>query len=80
MAEIPKDVKHRLFMASPKMTAWMACLSEALGCISLILGIVSDAMDKTLGLQPIIWVLLAVAFWVYGFWSWIAAYFGAKEG
>jgi len=80
MQEIPKDVKKRLFMASAKSLALMAALSEALGCISLILGIISDAMDKTLGLQPEVWVGLAIAFWIYGFWSWVAGYFGAKEG
>ncbi len=80
MAEIPKNVKSLIWMAGAKTLAMMAAVSEALGCICLILGIVSDAMDKTLGLQPTVWLLLAVAFWVYGFWSWIAAYFGAKEG
>jgi hypothetical protein len=80
MQEIPKDVKCALFLVGAKTLARMASVAEALGFVCLIMAIISGAMNKVLGLAPSYWFLMTVAFWVYGFWSWLAAYFAAKEG
>ena len=54
-----------------------------LGAIFAILGIIGDAMNATLGLEPTSWFLLAIALFVasipeYIGWA-VAVYFDAKE-
>jgi len=53
---------------------------DLLGIIFLIVGIVADAMNMTLGLETTHWFLMTIAFWVWGLASWLCAYFDAKEG
>jgi len=51
-----------------------------LGLICLIVGIIGDAANRTPGLTPTNWILVAVGLWVWSVSAWLAAYFGAKEG
>ncbi len=64
------------------MRAWgAACWS--LGFVFAVLGVIGDAMNATIGLEPISWFLLAIAgfagsiAWYLG-WA-VALYFDAKE-
>jgi hypothetical protein len=80
MAGIPANVKKILFPPiGIKATAIVAFVLEilALGC--LVVGIVSDAMQKTLWLDTICWFFAAIALFIYGLWWWLSAYFAAKE-
>ena len=44
----------------------MSRILFALGIIFAILGVISDAIDVTIGLQPISWFLLAICVFVAG--------------
>ena len=80
MQEIPKDMKRLLFGRGARWHAWAAAIQDTLGLVCLIMGIISGAMDRALGLEPIYWFLAAIAFIVFGLSAWITAYFTAKEG
>jgi hypothetical protein len=80
MAGIPENVKKIIFPPiGTKATAIVAFVLEilALGC--LVVGIVSDAMQKILWLDMICWFFAAIALFIYGLWWWLSAYFAAKE-
>jgi uncharacterized membrane protein YphA (DoxX/SURF4 family) len=80
MAGIPKKVKAVLFPpVSTKVMAMVAFVIEVLGVVCLIMGIVSDAIQKVLGLDVLVWFFMAIAFFIYGLWWWLTAYFAAKE-
>ncbi len=51
MAEIPDDVKRLLFERNQKL-CWVHNIFTYLGVAVLVIGIVSDAMNKVLGLEP----------------------------
>ena len=80
MAEIPSDVKRMLFERNPKLCCRMHDVSIYLGIAFIVMGIVSDAMNKALGLESTNWFILAVAFWVSGIFAWFRGYYSAKEG
>ena len=80
MQEIPKNLKKLLFGAGAKWHAVVSIILDVLGLGCFVLGVVSDAIGKTLGLEPINWLIMSVALWVWGIWAWIAAYHAAKEG
>ena len=80
MAEIPKDLKFLLFGRGPKWHAQCAFGLECIGVAALIIGIVGDAINKTPGLEPSNWILLAIALWVWSLFAWLCAYTAAKEG
>jgi predicted alpha/beta hydrolase len=80
MQEIPKNLKRWLFGMGPKWHAWMALKLNLLGLACLIVGIVGGASGMTLGLTPTLWVLIAIAAWVWALSAWICAYAAAKEG
>ncbi|MCK4368981.1 MAG: hypothetical protein KAV68_04870 [Dehalococcoidales bacterium] len=80
MAEVPKDMKFLLFGKGAKWHAVSAFILDWLGLACLIMGIISGAMDRALGLEPTYWFLAAIAFIVFGLWAWLTAYFTAKEG
>ena len=80
MAEIPKDLRFLLFGKGPKWHAWVAIIWDTLGLVCLIMGIISGAMDRALGLEPLYWFLMAIAFIVFGLSAWLTSYFTAKEG
>ena len=80
MAEIPKDIKQLLFGMGARWHAWSAIILDTVGLACLVMGIISGAMDKELGLLPVYWLLAAIAFIVFGLSAWLTAYHAAKEG
>jgi hypothetical protein len=80
VAEIPQDAQFTLFGFDPKMHAQMAFVANFLGIITVIVGIVSAALKKPIGLAATHWFLLTIIFFLWGISFWISAYFGAKEG
>jgi len=80
MAEIPKDMKFMIFGFGARWHAKCMMVLNWLGLVCLILGIISGAMGKALGLWSTDWLLIAIALWVWGLGSWFAAYHGLKEG
>ena len=82
MAAILKDPLLLLFGKGPKWYrwhAWVALSLDLLGTACLAVGIIAAAMDRGLGLEPTHWLLIAIALWVGGLWSWLLAYTIAKE-
>ncbi len=79
MAEIPKDLKRHLFERNPMLCLWMNGILTYLGVAFMVIGIVSDAMNKVLGLEPTNWFIMAVGFWMLGIFSWFRGYYSAKE-
>ena len=80
MAEIPQELKRRLFGAGAKSQHNWASWAGTAGAVCLLLGIIGDAVNKTLGLESSNWLLLGIALWIFSTWDWFAAYFVAKEG
>ena len=80
MAEIPKDVKFLLFGGGAKQKAWQMLAYTFVGLACLIVGIVGDAIDETLGLEPTSWFLISIAWLIAAVWHWFVAYYSAKEG
>ena len=80
MADIPKDMRFLLFGKGARWHAKSAFVLDWLGMACLIVAIVADAINKTLGLETIHWFILAPALWICGLWAWLCAYFAAKEG
>ena len=79
MAEIPKDVKRRLFESNPILCCWMNDIFTYLGVAAMVVGIVSDAINIKLGLVSTNWFILAVGFWMLGIFAWFRGYYSAKE-
>ena len=79
MAAVPKELKFLVFGKGPKFHAVAAIVLEVLGLACLILGIISGFTDEAVGLWSTEWFLITIALWVWAFWSWFTAYFGAKE-
>jgi hypothetical protein len=79
MAEIPKDVKRRLFQGGAKQQIWLMASFVFTCWACLIVGIVGDAMDKTLGLETTTWLIISIGFLLAGVWHWFKAYHAAKE-
>ena len=50
MPEIPKELKRHLFERNPMLCLWMNGILTYLGFAFLVIGIVSDAINKVLGL------------------------------
>ena len=80
MAEVPKGLKPAMFGRGPKFHTWVSLFLEFLGLACLVLGVVAAATDQALGLGSTNWILVAIAVWIWAFWSWLTAYLGAKEG
>jgi len=80
MAEIPKDLKQRMYQGGAKRQLWM-CMAFTLVCWgTLIVGIVGDAIDETLGLEPTSWFLISIGWLIAAVWHYFKAYHAAKEG
>ena len=45
----------------------------------MVIGIVGDAINKVLGLEPTNWFIMAVGFWMLGIFAWFRGYYSAKE-
>ncbi len=80
MAEIPKDLKRHLFERNPMRCLRVHDILGFLGWAFLLIGIVSDAMNKVLSLEPTNWFIMAVGFWMLGIFAWFRGYYSAKEG
>ena len=80
MAEIPADVKRWLFERNPKLCCWMHDILTYFGVAFMVTGIVSDVINKVLGLEPTNWFIMAVGFWMLGIFAWFRGYYSAKEG
>jgi dolichyl-phosphate-mannose--protein O-mannosyl transferase len=59
--------------------AWTALALDFLGAACLVVGIIAAALDRELGLAPTYWILIAIAFWVGGLWSYLCARNTGKE-
>ena len=80
MTEVPKELKTLIFGRGSRWHAWVNVISLSLGLVCLIIGIIGDAVNRTPGLEPTNWFLLAIALGVFGLASWLTAYTAAKEG
>jgi len=80
MAEIPQNGKFLLFGMGPRFHAQIALTVNFLGLATVILGIISAAIDNPLGLGAGNWFLLTIVLFIWGIADWLVAYFGAKEG
>ena len=80
MENIPQELKIRLFGCGANGWARAAEISNLLAPICLLMGIIGDATNRILGLEPTNWFLMAVALWLAGLSSWKIAYTAAKEG
>jgi hypothetical protein len=78
MAEISKSL-HSLVFGRPKWRAQVSIVSDWIGTICLIMGVISDASNRVLGLEPTNWFLLGIGFFIAGLWKWIMAYTGLKK-
>ena len=80
MAEIPKDLKPLLFGKGPRWHGRSMQALNWLGLACLIVGIIGDAINRTPGLEPGNWFIMAAALWLAGLSAWKIAYAAAKEG
>ncbi len=80
MTEIPKELKRHLFERNPMLCLWMNGILTYLGVAFMVIGIVGDAMNRVLGLEPTNWFIMAVGSWMLGIFSWFRGYYSAKEG
>ncbi len=80
MAEIPQNTMALPFGFGPQMHALMALVANLLGIAAWLLGIVSGARKKPIGLGATNWFQLTIIFFIWGLSFWFASYFGAKEG
>jgi len=60
MAEVPKELRPWLFGRSAKQQARLMMAFTLVCWACLIVGIVGDAIDKTLGLEPTSWFIIGV--------------------
>lgn len=74
------DTMFLLFGFGPAAHAQMAFIANLLGIVTTILGIISAATKRSLGLGATNWFLLTIIFFIWGMSFWFSAYFGAKEG
>ena len=80
MADIPKDMRFMIFGKGAKWHARSMMVLNWLGLACLIVGIIGDAINMTLGLESLNWLVIAIALWIWGLAAWLCAYFAAKEG
>jgi hypothetical protein len=78
LTEISKGL-HSLVFGRPKWRAQVSIVSDWIGTICIIIGVVSDVSNRVLGLEPTNWFLLGLAFFVAGLWKWIMAYAAIKK-
>jgi hypothetical protein len=78
MAEISKNLQTLVF-GRPKWRAQVSIVSDWIGTICVVIGVVSDATNRVIGLEPTNWFLLGIAFFIAGFWKWAMAYTGIKK-
>ena len=77
MAEIRKEWKRHLFEKNPMRCLWLDSILSFLGFAFLVIGIVGDATNKVLGLEPTNWLIMAIGFWVLSGYAWRRGYYSA---
>ena len=80
MANVPDKLRTLVFGKGARWHATFSMIVNWLGLACLIVGIVGDAMNETLGLETLNWLVIAIALWVWGLAAWLCAYYAAKEG
>jgi hypothetical protein len=78
MSEIPSGL-HSLVFGRPKWRAQVSIVSDWIGTFCAVMGVISDVSNRVLGLEPINWFLLAIVFFIAGFWKWIMAFTAMKK-
>jgi hypothetical protein len=79
MGDIPQELQKALFGSGAGWWACAASIANLLAPICLLVGIIGDAINRTPGLEPINWFIMAAALWVAGLSAWHIAYTAAKE-
>lgn len=79
MPEIPDEIKKRLFDANPILCCRMSDAMFYLGVAFLLVGIISDGINRVLLLEPTNWFIMAVTFFLLGIFAWFRGYFSARE-
>jgi putative Ca2+/H+ antiporter (TMEM165/GDT1 family) len=80
MSEVSKNMRFLLLGRSTRFFAYTSLFSSCVAWASLIVGIIGDAVNKKLGLQPSNWFIMAIAFLILAVWEWLKAHAAAKEG
>ena len=80
MAEIPQEIKKSLFGSGAGWWAKAANIANLIAPVCLLIGIIGDVINRTPGLEPSNWFVMAAALWLAGLSAWIIAYTAAKEG
>ncbi len=79
MPEITDDVKKKLFEANPILCCRMNDVMTYLGIVFLLVGIITDAINRVLLLEPTNWFIMAPTFFILGIFAWYRGYISAKE-
>lgn len=77
MAEIRSEWKKHLFESNPMRCLWLDGILSYSGIVFLLIGIISDAMNKTLGLEPTNWFIMAFGCLLLSGFAWFRGYFSA---
>jgi len=80
MEEMPQELERALFGAGAAWWARAANIANMMAPVCLIIGIIGDAINRTPGLEPGNWFIMAAALWLAGLSAWKIAYAAAKEG
>ena len=57
----------------------MSDVMTYLGTAFLLIGIISDAINRVLLLEPTNWFIMSVIFFILGIFAWFRGYYSAKE-
>ncbi len=79
MSEISEEVKKKLFEANPLLCCRMSDVMTYLGVAFILIGVISNAINRSLLLGSTNWFLLALIVFILGIFAWIRGYFSAKE-
>jgi hypothetical protein len=77
MAEIPSEWKKHLFESNPMRCMWVEGLFSYLGFACVLIGIISDTINRVLGLEPTNWFLFAIGCFILAGFAWFRGYFSA---
>jgi hypothetical protein len=78
VADIPERL-NKLVFGRPKWRAQVSIVSDWIGTICVLMGVIGDVCNRELGLESTNWFLLGIAFFIAGLWKWIMAYTAMKK-